>query len=613
MGETNTNTEILRFEIEAGDAISEQEKLKTLLIQLKKEATDLQKAYKAGNITLSEFAEGSVRVENTQKKLVASYSNVQRSVTGLKNPIKELTESNKKLSEGMSQLGNNINIGGTSLSGLSTKMAQFATPVGVAVGLVSALGAAYAQSSEGAKDLEFAQNELAGAFQLASDALGDLVNTGKDGEGFFTRLLESTVSVLSFGASDFFTKQAHAAAVGIEMLQDKERELTKLKAAGNDRLQDNADLLTKINDSQTSYNDKVKAIGTIEENLEKNRASQIGNLTEQINILEGQKATTKDKEGLEEKINVKLLERSQLEKGINRLMEANNRLASNLADIQAKIAIDTAKKLDNMKEEGTGPVATDSPALAEEEAQLRADAQSDGLDKEEERLKAHLDVFGEVFGAKSEISDTFRTGEEVNDEAAAAAAERLLQRRLATLDRSTKAAGQIFGKQSGIYKAIASAQALIQTYLGATEAFTSLAAIPYVGTILGAIAAAAAVASGLANVAAINSTKVNFATGGYTGAGGKYEPAGVVHRGEYVVPQHVMANPAYSGHISALESARLSGYAAGGVVTGAATAKFDQQIMMQDMIKNIPQPALDLKEFVEETQRIAIKEQLTQV
>jgi hypothetical protein len=28
-----------------------------------------------------------------------------------------------------------------------------------------------------------------------------------------------------------------------------------------------------------------------------------------------------------------------------------------------------------------------------------------------------------------------------------------------------------------------------------------------------------------------------WADGGYTGAGGKYEPAGIVHKGEYVVPR----------------------------------------------------------------------------
>ena len=31
-----------------------------------------------------------------------------------------------------------------------------------------------------------------------------------------------------------------------------------------------------------------------------------------------------------------------------------------------------------------------------------------------------------------------------------------------------------------------------------------------------------------------------FSDGGYTGGGGKYEPAGIVHRGEYVLPQEVV-------------------------------------------------------------------------
>lgn len=32
-----------------------------------------------------------------------------------------------------------------------------------------------------------------------------------------------------------------------------------------------------------------------------------------------------------------------------------------------------------------------------------------------------------------------------------------------------------------------------------------------------------------------------FATGGYTGDGGMFEPAGIVHKGEYVIPQSVMS------------------------------------------------------------------------
>lgn len=65
----------------------------------------------------------------------------------------------------------------------------------------------------------------------------------------------------------------------------------------------------------------------------------------------------------------------------------------------------------------------------------------------------------------------------------------------------------IFGKETAAGKAAAVAQTTIDTYKGATSAFTSLSGIPFVGPILGGIAAAAAVASGLANVKKIVSTK----------------------------------------------------------------------------------------------------------
>ncbi|WP_033998011.1 tape measure protein [Pseudomonas paraeruginosa] len=71
-----------------------------------------------------------------------------------------------------------------------------------------------------------------------------------------------------------------------------------------------------------------------------------------------------------------------------------------------------------------------------------------------------------------------------------------------------------------------------------------------------------------------------FAAGGYTGPGGKYEPAGIVHAGEHVQPQEVVREP---GALPFLEQIRrygfrrtlqnlsqsLRGYADGGLVSNA--------------------------------------------
>lgn len=56
-----------------------------------------------------------------------------------------------------------------------------------------------------------------------------------------------------------------------------------------------------------------------------------------------------------------------------------------------------------------------------------------------------------------------------------------------------------------------------------------------------------------------------FDAGGYTGGGGKYEPAGVVHRGEYVLPAEVVRRLGL-GNLRALHKAGLRGYASGGLV-----------------------------------------------
>ena len=62
---------------------------------------------------------------------------------------------------------------------------------------------------------------------------------------------------------------------------------------------------------------------------------------------------------------------------------------------------------------------------------------------------------------------------------------------------------------------------------------------------------------------------LSFAAGGFTGAGGKYEPAGVVHRGEFVMPQEAV-NRIGVDNLNALMR-KTRGYAAGGLVGGGSS------------------------------------------
>lgn len=104
-------------------------------------------------------------------------------------------------------------------------------------------------------------------------------------------------------------------------------------------------------------------------------------------------------------------------------------------------------------------------------------------------------------------------------------------------------------------------QAVAQTAQNAISAYGSAAAIPLVGYILAPVAAAMAVAAGAIQIAAIKkqqqaSESQGYAKSGFTPKGGKYEEVGVVHAGEWVASQEMLANPVARPIINALDYAQ---------------------------------------------------------
>lgn len=104
-------------------------------------------------------------------------------------------------------------------------------------------------------------------------------------------------------------------------------------------------------------------------------------------------------------------------------------------------------------------------------------------------------------------------------------------------------------------------QAVAQTALNAISAYGSAAAIPLVGYILAPVAAAMAVAAGAIQIAAIKkqqqaSESQGYAKGGFTPKGSKFQEVGVVHAGEWVASQEMLANPVARPIINALDYAQ---------------------------------------------------------
>ncbi|MCJ8165469.1 hypothetical protein MKJ04_11500 [Pontibacter sp. E15-1] len=111
-----------------------------------------------------------------------------------------------------------------------------------------------------------------------------------------------------------------------------------------------------------------------------------------------------------------------------------------------------------------------------------------------------------------------------------------------------------------------------------------------------------------------------FAEGGYTGDGGKYEPAGIVHKGEYVLNQRMVRNnPELVEKLEQmrlrdtnlklrLEAVGLRGYASGGVVTAPA---YTIPPSTREFLSGTPIPDIDYRKLAAELGKVNIYTKVT--
>jgi hypothetical protein len=123
----------------------------------------------------------------------------------------------------------------------------------------------------------------------------------------------------------------------------------------------------------------------------------------------------------------------------------------------------------------------------------------------------------------------------------------------------------------------------------------------------------AAAIIGAAVLTAVMASVGGFAEGGYTGFGGKYDPAGIVHRGEFVVPADVVARqgPAYFDNlVGQLRVNRptlpsLPGFAEGGLADTVFATPAQAQAGGQVNIA-VTGTRNDLRRFLETTEGEAV-------
>lgn len=134
------------------------------------------------------------------------------------------------------------------------------------------------------------------------------------------------------------------------------------------------------------------------------------------------------------------------------------------------------------------------------------------------------------------------------------------------------------------------AQAMSGTALAAINAYASASKVAFW---LGPIAAAAAVAAGMIQVAAIkkqhDAQSEGYSEGGFTKPGAKNEPAGVVHAGEWVASQRLLASPVARPVINMLDHAQRTNTIGrlGGAMGAAAPVVVTESEALRSVIKQL--------------------------
>lgn len=692
--ESNKTTEILEFKVEQGDAISEMEKLKRVMIGLKEDQKQLNDAYKKGTITQHEYAQELVRLENISKKTGAAYNDLQKKVTGVQTETSKLTQALKDAS-------GQIRIAGIGINDISSKITALTNPVTAAVAVVGALGAAYARSTIGAKDLAFAQAQLSAATTLVTNDFAELFSSAEDGEGILSKLTNQSIRFAATIAGplgtlgqryfDNIAAKSRELTLIQEQYEDLLREEITIRGQLSERLADNQELLTLINDEQTTYEQKVENIRKIERNLKDNKAEILGILNDELFFLQEQLRNDENNEALQTKVLEKKREIDKVIADSAKKIQGISRLEDNIAtqnERQKEAAREKAKLLafQTSELERQARIATLEREYADKRdplTKLRDDvAEEAKITDSQISIREKMARTSEALGKAAEKSNKASSESFIKSQDAQQAALQLFSteasRLYGTINKDNKAFAAIqlaidsgltlsaiernaaqFGRFGGIYKAAALLSAgaslsqaakligvtspdisdkslgKVEWYQGqpyviqngkpvpleeaqakaqrrqqiasdASEAVSYIATgaaigsvIPGIGTVAGAVAGG--LAYGVKKL--ISGFKGLFAEGGYTGPGGKYQPAGVVHAGEVVWSQRDVAAVGGPAVANAMRPT-YKGYADGGLVRPHVIGPSYEEVLQ--IARNMP-VFISWKEYLDYTSQMGRK------
>ena len=574
-------TILLHFDIDEQPAVQSIKDLRQANSQLRAERDKVNISTKEGQELVQKL---NVAIDKNNKVIKDNSSALEKQRQNVGNYSKSIQEA-----------AGNLNIMGTNVGQLGSKLTTFLNPATAAVGVVTALGAAYANSTAGAKDLEFVQGQLSATTTILTNAFADMITSAEDGEGALTKLFNGLLE--SFGPAGVALSQTtKALTLAQKAIEDLAR--AEIEARGNvaERLGENQELLTEINAEQTTLNRKLELADFIESNILKNGEELKTIKQQQLESAEAILAADSANEEKSRNVIVLGRELKKIQLDEDKKLKGIRVLRDNILSIEQK-RVQTARDQDTLDKERA--------RNAEREAQRAKDrAQTDA------GLNTGLgNVPPAVITAQQIATATAKSEEDIRNEVAKTTQfqkEQLKER----LDFATTILSQVTGlfqENTIAYKVLAATDAVVNTYKAANLALGSFP--PPLSFAL----AAASIATGLANV-----TKLNAAAGGGDfvttkptllmvgdNPGGRervtVEP--LSGKGQTRVnPRSGLLQMAGGGSLTVND---------GGFVANSNSLQSQQSLIMANAIKNLPAPVVGVVEITKMQNRVSAKEKVT--
>jgi hypothetical protein len=617
-----TETVVIDLEVEVEDSIESINDLTKANKALREERNKLNIASESGKKRAQEL---NAQIDANTAKIKDNVSAIEKQKINIGNYKSALDGVHPALGA----VGEGLEKGASGFKAMTLQALAFiATPIGaILAGLVAVFGLLKAALSN--------NNELLDKFENITTAIGDVVDVlvgrlGMLGEALVA-VFEGEFSKAADLASGAFTGLAaeigNAVGEGQKFLQmardveDAQRALTLQTAKQENEIKR---LVVASKNRNLTFDEQEKMLRkalALEEELvdkriaiaEKDLEATAGKLAKEQQMYRKAGETVEeftnriltDSKSLDSLIDPVIEKVVALEQARGSSLAFQEKLENNLAAIQEKRA--EAIKKQNEAQAEANALLEANRRIANETTVTTEDPLTDAFATQAQiRIDLNKHMNDTIAAQDKKFADEKKERDQAGADFTIMQKERELQATAAVF-------GGIAGlmdDQSQAYKAFASAQVLISTYAAATKAYeAAFLPLPTVASpAIGAAFAAAAVLQGLGNLAAING--IQFAEGGYTGDGGKYQPAGVVHRGEYVVPQSVVKSPAASYHISALEGMR-NGYYDGGYATKSVTNPINMQIEVANAIKNLGPFEVSAVQMTKVQKQVVVKQQIS--